>query len=68
MCEICSKLTINKPERRCERRFGVIIVNLEQILPIILVFSLLTLNGLNADWDRFYLLRCTCLNQLQYNI
>ena len=31
MREICSKLTIKKPERRHWRRFGVFIVNFEQI-------------------------------------
>ena len=30
-CEICSKLTINKPKRRQWRRFGVFIVNFEHI-------------------------------------
>ena len=30
-CEICSKLTINTPERRQWRRSGVFIVNFEQV-------------------------------------
>ena len=43
-CEICSKLTINTPERRHWRRFGVFIVNFEHISHLVLVFLLLTLN------------------------
>ena len=49
MCEICSKLTINTLERRHERCSGVFIVNFEQIVHIVLIVSLLTLN-------RFYTL------------
>ena len=36
-CEICSKLTIETPERRHWRRFGVFIVNFEHISHFILV-------------------------------
>ena len=36
-CEICSKLTIKTPERHQWCRFGVFIVNFEQV---------------NAGWDR----------------
>ena len=43
-CEICSKLTINTPERRHWRRSGVFIVNFEHISYLVLVFLLLTLN------------------------
>ena len=43
-CEICSKLTINAPERRHWRRSGVFIVNFEHISHLVLVFLLLTLN------------------------
>ena len=43
-CEICSKLTINTPERRYWRRSGVFIVNFEHISHLALVFLLLTLN------------------------
>ena len=43
-CEICSKLTINTPERRHCRRSGVFIVNFEHISHLVLVFLLLTLN------------------------
>ena len=43
-CEICSKLTINTPERRNWRRSGVFIVNFEHISHLVLVFLLLTLN------------------------
>ena len=39
MCEICSKLTIKTPERS-----DVFIVNFEQILHIVIMFPLLTLN------------------------
>ena len=45
MCETCSKLTVKTPERRQLRRSGVF-VNFEQILQIIQVFPLLTLNKL----------------------
>ena len=44
MYEICSKLTIKIPEQRQWRRFGIIIVNCEHILHLVLVFLLLTLN------------------------
>ena len=43
-CEICSKLTINTPERRHWRRSGVFIVNFEHISHLVLVFLLLTLS------------------------
>ena len=43
-CEICSKLTINTPERRHWRRSGFFIVNFEHISHLVLVFLLLTLN------------------------
>ena len=43
-CEICSKLTINTPERRQWRRSGVFIVNFEHISHLVLVFLMLTLN------------------------
>ena len=44
MFEMYSKLTIKKPEVHNWRDSGVCIFNFEQILHIILVFSLLTLN------------------------
>ena len=44
MHETGLKLTIKAPERRHWRRSGVFIVNFEQILHIVLVFPLLTLN------------------------
>ena len=43
-CEICSKLTINTPERHQWRRSGVFIVNFEHISHLVLVFLLLTLS------------------------
>ena len=46
-CEIGSKLPIKTPEKRQRRqlrRFGLFIVNFEQISHIVLVFPLLTLN------------------------
>ena len=43
-CEICSKLTIKIPERRHWRRFGIFIINFEQISHLVLVFLLLTLS------------------------
>ena len=42
--EICSKLTINTPERGHWHRSGVFIVNFEHISHLVLVFLLLTLN------------------------
>ena len=41
-CEICSKLIIKTPERRQWRRSGVLIVNFEHILHLVLMFLLLT--------------------------
>ena len=43
-CEICSKLTINTPERRHWRHSGVFVVNFEHVLHLFLVFLLFTLN------------------------
>ena len=40
---MCSMWKIKTPERR-RRRFGVFIVNFEDILHLLLVFLLLTLN------------------------
>ena len=37
-CEICSKLTIKTPKRRQLRRFGVFIVNSENIAHLFLTF------------------------------
>ena len=42
--EICSKLPINKPERRQWCSSGVLIVTTEDISDLFLVFLLLTLN------------------------
>ena len=44
MCEIRSKLTIKTSERRHWRRYGIFIVNFEQVSHIALVFPLLSLN------------------------
>ena len=43
-CEICSKLTINTPERRQWHRPGLFIVNFEYISHFVLVFLSLILN------------------------
>ena len=43
-CEISSKLTLKKPERRHWGRSGVFIVNFEHISHLILVFLLSTLS------------------------
>ena len=43
-CEICSKLTINTPERRHWRRSGIFIVYFEHFSHLVLVFLLLTLS------------------------
>ena len=53
MREICSKLTINKPDRRHWRRYGAFIINFEQLSHInvnevSLVFLLLVLNKLHT--------------------
>ena len=44
MFGIYSKLTIKTSHRIHSRRYGVVIVNLEQMLYIVFVFQLLTLN------------------------
>ena len=44
MCKTCLKLTIKKAEGRYWLRSDVFILNFEQILQIVLVFPLLTLN------------------------
>ena len=43
-CEMCSKSTIETPERRQSRRSGVFIVNFEHISHLALVFLLLNLS------------------------
>ena len=43
-CEICSKLTIEIPERRQWRRTGIFIINFEHTSHLFLLFLLLTLN------------------------
>ena len=48
-CENCSKVTVKAPERRQWQRFGVFIVNFEQISLFYLVFPLLTLNKKMMD-------------------
>ena len=42
-CEICSKLSVKKPERRQWRRSDVFVVNFEHISHLALVFLMLTL-------------------------
>ena len=53
-CEICSKLIIKTPERRHWRRSGFFIVNFEHISDFILVFLLLTLKEVIADWVKVH--------------
>ena len=43
-CEICSKLTIKRPERRHSRRSGDFTVNFEHISQLALLLLLLTLS------------------------
>ena len=43
-CEICSKLTIKRPERRHSRRSGDSIVNFEHISQLALLLLLLILS------------------------
>ena len=49
-CEIFSKLTINPSERRHWRRFGILIVNFEHISQLVLVFSIVNFEQVNAGW------------------
>ena len=44
MCEICSKLTIKKPEQLYRRRSGVFNSNSDQTPNITLLFKILTLS------------------------
>ena len=44
LCEICSKLTTKTPERRHSLCSDLLCVDFKQILHIVLVFPLLTLN------------------------
>ena len=44
-CEICSNSTIKTPKRRQWRRFGVFIVNFENISHLVVVFLLSTLTA-----------------------
>ena len=46
VCEICSKLTIETPERRKWGRSGISSANFEQYLYLVLLSLLLTLNKL----------------------
>ena len=50
-CEVCSKLTVETPERRQGHRSGVFIFNLEQISFIILLFSVVNFEQVKADWN-----------------
>ena len=43
-CKLCSKLTIETPERSHWRRFGAFIVNYKHISHLALLFLLLNLN------------------------
>ena len=64
MCAICSKLTINKSERRQWPFAEVFIVIFELRLHIVLVFPLLTLNKLMPAWS----LRYSWKRELAWNI
>ena len=50
MCGICSKLTIKTLEGRHWRHSDVFIVNFEQILHIVLLFSTDDFEHVNAGW------------------
>ena len=50
MCEICSKLTIETPERRQWRCFGVFIVNREKNLTLCSSVSIVNFEQVNAGW------------------
>ena len=49
-CEICSELTIKRPEQRQWRRSGVFIVNVTYFTPCCNV-SIVNFKQVNADWD-----------------
>ena len=58
-CEICSKLTIKRPEWRHWHRSGVVIVNFERISHLVLMFLLLTLKVVaGSDWTCNWLQGC----------
>ena len=50
MCQICSKLTIKKPERRQRPRSGAFVVNFEQIKHTVLAFPLVDFEHVKAGW------------------
>ena len=50
-CEICSKLTINTPERRQWRHPGVFIVNFEHISHFFSTVSIVDFEQANVCWD-----------------
>ena len=50
MCEVCSKLTMMTPKPGHWRRSSVFILNFEQILHILPVFPLFTLNKYLQAW------------------
>ena len=73
--EICSKITMNTPERRHWRCSDVFIVNSEEILHVALIFPLLTLNKqMPADvalyclyqWDPAFFLGSTSFRSASY--
>ena len=61
-CEICSKSTIETPERRHWHCSGVFSVNFEHISHLVLVFLLLTLNMQMSS--RWVLMKTTFLQLL----
>ena len=49
-CEICSKLTIKRPERRHGRRSGDFIVNFEHISHLFSSVSTVDFEQVNVSW------------------
>ena len=49
-CEKCSKLTIKTPKRRHWRRFGVFIVNFEYFSHLFSSVSIVNFEQVNAGW------------------
>ena len=53
MCRICSKLTIKTPKRRHWHHSSVIVVNFEQVLHTVRLFTLSPLSCWLCSWLRF---------------
>ena len=63
-CEKSSKLTIKTPKQRHWRRFGVFIVNFEHISHLCSSVFIVNLEQLNADWED----NCVILTLISVNL